>query len=353
MPGSPSLFDGRFAALSPPRLLLAGPGVESDVQLGAVSADGLFAGAAVQAVRYGRGHLVLSTLPFTADTLQDPLAARLLENVVRWSAGIAGRKPPPPPTEAAAPGAEHAEGLARMVWRAQIVFGIAERLAQQSLPGRPQPRDELPDLATMVARKSGGLDLVIAGRCEAGMDILQQLDRTGLDEPRERFLRAEIALADNLAGRTALLPPLPAPVLHEVLEAHARAARLMRLGETDAALEQFGVAASLLAGSPGKAAAGAAGGASGASAGASAGAATGASAGTAAGSATGTPPAAPAAPARSAPSGTAAPQGGTTSGTAPGGAAGSAAGSAAGTAQGKAAGTAPASAPLAAPKTDR
>jgi hypothetical protein len=255
LPGALPFVDESYAALLPRHLLLAGPGTEADVQLGAVAADGSYAGAAVQAIPYGSGHLVLSTLPFDAATLQDPLARRLLENLVRYAAGIAGRKPPPPPTSDTAPPADLADALARMLWRAELSFGLAERLALQSFPGRPLPRDELPTLAALVQRKCAGLDAVICGRTQEGMSLLQQLDRAALGDESERFLRTEITLADTFAERAGLAPPLSPPLRGEVLEAHARALRLMRLGEVDAALASLGQAAALLVAPPTDAAA--------------------------------------------------------------------------------------------------
>jgi len=247
IPGAQTLPDERFLALQPARVLLAGHGVPVDVQCGAIAADGSFAGGALQAIGYGKGHFVLSTLPFDGQTLADPLARRVLENVVRYAAGIAGRKPPPPAATDAAPPAESVGAITRMVWRAQVYFGLAERLALQELPGRPIPRDELPELGVMVARKSTGLDLVIAGRSTDGLAVLAMLDEASLGDDRERFLRAEVALSDTLERRRTEDPPLAPPLRHAVERLHARALRLMRLGQTGGALDQLSMATTVIA----------------------------------------------------------------------------------------------------------
>jgi hypothetical protein len=229
------VLDDRLAGVAPDRVLYAPPGTGLDVQLACVDQSGRYVGAAVQAVPYGRGHLVLSTLRLTDETVTDPAAARLLENLVRYTAGVASRKPEPPPTSAYAPTGTVRNTIQQHVWRYKIWFGLAERTATARIPGLPpSPRVDTQDLPTMVARKNTGLDLIVQGKADDGDKILALIDGGPLGGDREAFLRNELALADALRARQAAGPPLLPAERAELLGQHGRALRLLRMGEAQA-----------------------------------------------------------------------------------------------------------------------
>jgi Glycosyl hydrolases family 2, TIM barrel domain len=229
------VLDDRLAAVAPLDVLYAPPGIGLDVELACVDEAGRYVGAAVQAVGYGKGHLVLSTLRLTDETVADPAAARLLENLVRYTAGLAARKPEPPPTTADAPAGATRDAIQQHVWRYKIWFGLAERMATARIPGLPPaPRSDAADLPTMVTRKNTGLDLIIQGKATEGDAILALVDGGPLLGDRERFLRNELSLADALRARQSSESPLLPAERLELQGLHARALRLLRMGEAQA-----------------------------------------------------------------------------------------------------------------------
>jgi len=234
------VLDDRLAAVAPEQVLYAPPAAGLDVQLACVDADGRYVGAAVQAVPYGKGHLVLSTLRFTDESLADPAVARLLENTVRFTAAIASRKPEPPVATSEPPGAALRDPIQYHLWRYRIWFGLAERQATARLPGLPpRPRADPVDLPTMVLRKNTGLDLIVQGKAGEGDRILALIEDGALAGDREMFLRDELACAEALRQRTAAaLPLLPAERL-ELSARHARALWLLRLGEVKAGINML------------------------------------------------------------------------------------------------------------------
>jgi hypothetical protein len=112
-------------------------------------------------------------------------------------------------------------------------FGLAERMATARLPGmRSTPRNDLPELGTMVARKNTGLDLLVQGKAAEGLKVLAMIADSATAGDREYFLRDEATLAETLRG----CGRPPAERL-EFSTAHAKALMLLRLGESKAALE--------------------------------------------------------------------------------------------------------------------
>ncbi|HEX5008755.1 MAG TPA: hypothetical protein VFY71_00035 [Planctomycetota bacterium] len=229
------VLDDRLTDVAPQDVLFAPPTAGLDVQLACVDQSGRYVGAAVQAVPYGKGHLVLSTLRLTDETVTDPGAARLLENLVRYTAAVASRKPEPPPTSAWAPTGKVRDAIQQHVWRYKIWFGLAERMATARIPGLPpSPRVDATELPTMVARKNTGLDQIVQGKADDGDKILAMIDGGPLGGDREAFLRDELALADALKARQAKGPSLLPAERVELLGQHARALRLLRMGEARA-----------------------------------------------------------------------------------------------------------------------
>ncbi len=237
LPLEAPVVDERLALVAPDQVLYAPPSAAPDVELAAIDGGGRYLGAAVQAVPYGKGHLVLSTLRFTDESLADPAAARLLENLVRYTASLAARKPVPAVTATEPPDVALREPIRQHLWRYRIWFGLAERQATANVPGMaPRPRGDPPDLATMVARKNTGLDLIVQGKAAEGDRILAMIDGGALAGDRELFLRNEMACAEALRQRaTASQPLLPAERL-ELGGRHARALWLLRLGEVKAGI---------------------------------------------------------------------------------------------------------------------
>jgi hypothetical protein len=229
------VLDDRLANVAPETVLFAPSAAGLDVQLACVDQSGRYVGAAVQAVPYGKGHLVLSTLRLSDETVTDPAAARLLENLVRYTASVASRQPEPPPTSAWAPTGTVRDAIQQHVRRYKIWFGLAERMATARIPGLPpSPRVDAPDLPTMVARKNTGLDQIVQGKADDGDKILAMIDAGPLGGDREAFLRDELALADALRARQAAGPALLPAERAELLGQHARALRLLRMGEAQA-----------------------------------------------------------------------------------------------------------------------
>ena len=236
LPTTTPLLDERWGDAKPHVVLATGPSVTTQVELLCLDGYGLPLGAAVQSVTFGKGRLVLSTLRFDDETLANPHVERLLENLVRFAASEAVGLPAPRGTLDSAPPAELIDVIGHDVWRTKIAFGLAERLTVQTFNGRRPLRDPPPDLPTLVARKNVGLGHLIAGRSEEAAAVLGMLDQTGLDPPRETFLRAEIELSRAFfesGVERGLLATL------EAGRAHARSLRLMRLGETEGALGEL------------------------------------------------------------------------------------------------------------------
>lgn len=227
-------FDARLAALRPEHVLTSPPG--ADVELACVDSSGRYVGAAVQAVPYGKGHFVLSTLPFTDASLAEPAVARLFENLLRFTANIASRKPDPPVVPGEPPPLELRDPVQQHLRRLRLWFGLLERQATAHIPDlRPAPRSDPPELPAMVARKNAALDLLVSGRADEGVRLLASVDHGPQAERREEFLRAELAYAEQVALRLAAGPAPPA-ALQELSAPHGRALRLLRLGEHAAAL---------------------------------------------------------------------------------------------------------------------
>lgn len=247
VPGAGPLLDERFGALRPHVVLLPGDGVECSLELVCLDGYGALRGAAVGAYTYGKGRLVLSTLRLDEEQLDDPLARRLLENLVRYAARVASGLPEPPAVRDATPPAEDQEALGRALWRHKIWFGLAERLTTQSFNGERPVRDPPPRLAETVWRKVAGLDAVLSGRSADGLALLGRVDSEVLTGETETFLRNELELA-----RAFSRPVGEAPVPRSLAETlavgrhHARALRLQRLGEHAAALGELRAASDLV-----------------------------------------------------------------------------------------------------------
>lgn len=227
-------FDQRLAAVIPERVLTSPRG--ADVELACVDSAGRYVGAAVQAVPYGKGHLILSTLPFSDAALAEPAVARLFENLLRFTANVASHKPEPPATGGDPPPAELREPIQQHLKHYRLWFGLAERQATARIPDlRPAPRSDPPDLAALVARKNAALDLIVQGRAAEGDKLLATIDQGPLAGRREQFLRAELAYSEQIALRLAA-GPLPPAERQELVAHHGRALRLLRVGEEAAAL---------------------------------------------------------------------------------------------------------------------
>ena len=227
---SARLFDERLATIRPD-VVHHVIGHDTHVELAAMDGTGRYIGAAVQSVPYGDGLIVLSTLRLGDDALQDPVAQRVLENLVRTSAIAAIRHGRPPTVgDVGLPEVWQAD-LTRALWRHQIYFGLADRLAWQPLGTRPE-RHPPSDLAEVVRRKNAGLDLLVAGRAEEGMALLMRIEEI-LGEKREVFVRRELELAPGTGGIR------DRELAERVARTAALARRLMGLGETDAALAEL------------------------------------------------------------------------------------------------------------------
>jgi hypothetical protein len=230
------LLDERFGAAKPHVVLQTGPGIATEVELLCLDGYGLPVGAAVQSVTYGKGRLVLSTLRFDDENLAQPSVARLLENLVRYAASLAVRLPPAGVGPADAPSAELADAAGRHVWRHKIAFGLLERLSVQTFNGERPERVPPPDLELLTKRKVYGLQRILEGKEQEGVDVLAMIEGEILDEDRETFLRKEIELsqafyeADTERGLVATL---------QAGRRYSRALRLMSLGEFSAACHEL------------------------------------------------------------------------------------------------------------------
>ncbi|MGQ0554227.1 MAG: hypothetical protein ACT4PU_13530 [Planctomycetota bacterium] len=230
-------LEGLLAGVAPRHVLLQRGTPAAEVLLGAFSGTGEWLGGAVQAVPLGRGILVLCTLRFDEESLQDPLARRLLENLLRACAGLAGRRPASAPLTGLDTSPTFARDLSAALRRQAIFFGMAERLATPRLPGLRPERDELRDLALAIARKNAALEAALAGREDEARSVLALFDRDALTVDRENFVRAEVALAVAMEGQT-----LAEPLRRELAALHARAARMARLDVPVGAAEQLALA---------------------------------------------------------------------------------------------------------------
>ena len=229
----PPVLDDRFAAVAPDRVLFAPSAKDLRVDLGCVDGSGRYVGAAVQAVPYGKGAIVLSTLRFDDESIADPAVQRLLRNLVRLAASIASHRPAPPPVVSEAPPESMRDDVQQNVKLYSMWFGLAERMATARLPGaRPSPRNDLAELSTMVARKNTGLDLIVQGKAAEGLKVLAMIADSATAGDRERFLRDEASLAESLRGCGR-----PLAERLEFSAAHAKALKLMRIGEGKAALD--------------------------------------------------------------------------------------------------------------------
>ena len=85
-----------------------------------------------------------------------------------------------------------------------------------------------------MARKDTCLDLIVQGKADEGDKILALIDGGPLGGDREGFLRNEIAFAEALRARQAAGPALLPAERAELLGLHARALRLLRMGEAQA-----------------------------------------------------------------------------------------------------------------------
>src|SRR5262249_25972828 len=157
-----------------------------------VDGSGRYVGAAVQTVPYGKGLIVLSTLRFDDADIADPATDRLLDNLVRLAASAASHRPAPPPATADAPPEAMRDDIQQHVKLYPMWFGLAERMATARLPGlRPAPRNDPTEMATMVARKNTGLDLIVQGKAAEGDKVLAMIEDSATGGDRERFLRDE------------------------------------------------------------------------------------------------------------------------------------------------------------------
>ncbi len=249
IPAAPAVLDERFAAVLPDCVLRAGPGCSARPQLACVDEHGEVLGAAVQELRYGAGSLLLSTLDLRAAERGDPLAVRLLENLVGWAAGIAAGRVRSHDLPADTPPPEQCGDIARAVWRHQMEFALAERLAEQDFLGRRPVRDEVPELKGLAGRKIAGLDAILTGRVADGLGMLSTVDRLPGQEQRDEFLQAELALIAALSGPSGGRDAIAgAGDRLEAQRLYQRALRLMRLGETAPALGDLRQAARIATG---------------------------------------------------------------------------------------------------------
>jgi hypothetical protein len=246
LPVEGRVLDARLAAVRPEHVLTSPPG--ADVELACVDAAGRYVGAAVQAVPYGQGHLVLSTLPFTDASLAEPAVERLFENLLRFTANVASRKPEPAVVPVEPPPPALRDAIAQHLRRLGMWFGLAERQATAQIPDlRPTPRADPADLKSLVARKNLAMDLIVQGRAAEGAKLVADLEAGPQAGPREAFVRAELAYSEQVALRLAA-GPVPQAESRELAAPHARALRLSRLGEGAAALATLEAATSVLRG---------------------------------------------------------------------------------------------------------
>gem|GEM_PF-2193570 len=262
------LIDERLAAASPHRVLDVHDDHGAEIALDCLDGYGLSVGAAVQSVPFGKGRIVLSTLRFDDDSLQQPMVVRLLENVVRYAADQAASLPPTHDIATPAPAPESdvdanadanadanvATLVGQAVWRLKIWFGMAERLAVQTFNGIRPRRNELPALRTVTTAKIEGLLAVILGEAPRGQALLMNTAESAMTGELELFLRKELALS-RAFYRPAETDPAPRGLAQTLAVGRAYALSLVeqRKGNAAAALEKLREAQVLVAALDGEA----------------------------------------------------------------------------------------------------
>ncbi len=236
-PWTSRTLDERLAAVSPHRVLHVPQEESLKVELACIDGYGLYRGAAVQAVPYGKGLVILNTLRFDPERMTSPTTQRILQNLVLLSAGWAARLPPNDPVAYQAIDQETSKGISQGVWRHKIYFGLAERLTVQQFNGQRPIRDPPPDLSHHVRRKNTALDTILAGDPEKGLQLLSNIN-LGLSLENELFIRSELLLSDAF-NRDDRPTPWPLPESLLIGQSYQRALRLMRLGEVDAAMAEL------------------------------------------------------------------------------------------------------------------
>lgn len=242
------LIDERLAAASPHRVLDVHDDHGAAVALDCLDGYGLSVGAAVQSVPFGKGRIVLSTLRFDDDSLQQPMVVRLLENVVRYAAEQAASLPPVETVVALAPDPAVAKLVGQAVWRLKIWYGMAERLAVQTFNGIRPMRDELPTLSAVTAAKIDGLLAVVLGEASEGQALLMDTAASAMTAELELFLRKELALSKSFY-RPDAIDPAPRDLAQTLAVGRAYALGLVeqRKGNAAAALEKLREAQELVA----------------------------------------------------------------------------------------------------------
>jgi len=231
-------LSGLAGAVLPARVLAAPDDLDARVELACLDGYGLFRGAVVQDVPYGEGRILLSTLRFDADGLEEPAVRRLLENLVRWAADVAGGRAAPDVPVVASPTSGVAS-VGRDLWRIKIFLGLAERLAIQQVNGRRPVRRELEGLPFVVAEASAALDDVVAGAVERGAERLTALAERVMSPDHERFLRKEVALSEAFFTPEGRTGPRGLAENIRVGAFYARALETMRDGRLDEALDEL------------------------------------------------------------------------------------------------------------------
>lgn len=236
------LLDERLGTVAPHRVLFphdVSGGVRSE--LACLDGYGRLRGASVLVQPFGAGALVLSTLRFTEEGLADPFGRRLFENLVGLAAAEAAAREPGPPPAPVDIDPQLAKDVGRMVWRAKVRYGQAERFAVQTLNGVRTVRHELPGQAQEARRLVGMLRRLVAGPTAGdGLDpglgraVADLADRPALDEA---FLRKELELS-RAFYRPQASDPAPRELAGTLAigRAHAAALSFQREGRPDQAL---------------------------------------------------------------------------------------------------------------------
>jgi hypothetical protein len=137
--------------------------------------------------------------------------------------------------------------VGRAVWRLTIWFGLAERLAVQTLNGVRPVRDEDPRLTEVAARKVSGLKQVLLGAAKQGEALLTQTASVVMTTELELFMRKELELSKAFYQPTTEHPALRN--LGQTLaigRSYVQALRAKRLGDHAGAMAQLETALAMV-----------------------------------------------------------------------------------------------------------